>query len=209
MARFSCSLALALVLSMSGGALRSFAQAPADVKPPITADSARPIDQKKSTPTKLQTLEKALSGKWLLTVKFEPMPQVPTGVPGRGEESWREGPGGYTFIEEEQIPTPGGQAYLLGVLWWDAKLKRLQGMECNNQAPSTCDLKGALTDITVTWDGKTFAIDENETHDGKKTVWHEAWSDITPTSFTQTGDVTQPDGSTTRFFTIRGTRAKE
>jgi hypothetical protein len=53
----------------------------------------------------------------------------------------------------------------------------------------------------------SFAIEEIETHNGKKTIWREVWSNITPTSFTQTGDVTQPDGSTTRFMTIQGTRA--
>jgi hypothetical protein len=208
MAKFSCLLALAAILTLFGGVLKSFAQAASDVKPPITASPAQPSDHEESAPTKLRDLNRALSGKWLLSVKFEPIGGMPNGIAGTGEESWHDGPGGYTFIEEEHIPTPGGQGYLLGVVWWDSSLKRFQGMECNNQIPSTCDLKGALTDITVTWDGKTLAIDEIETHDGKKTVWHEAWSDITTTSFMQTGDVTQPDGSKTRFMTIRGTKAK-
>jgi hypothetical protein len=79
-------------------------------------------------------------------------------------------------------------------------------MECNNQLPSTCDLQGALTDITIKWDEKSFEIEEIENENGKKTTWHEVWSNITPTSFVQTGDVTQPDGSTTRFMTIQGNK---
>ena len=79
-------------------------------------------------------------------------------------------------------------------------------MECNNQLAYTCDLKGALNDITMTWDGKQFTIDELETHDGKKTMWHEVWSDITSTSFTQTGDIGEPGGPFKRFLTIRATR---
>jgi hypothetical protein len=79
-------------------------------------------------------------------------------------------------------------------------------MDCNSQLPFTCDLKGALNDITLTWDGTRFQIDELETHDGKRTVWHEYWTDITPTSFVQSGDVTQADGTTVRFMNIRGTR---
>ena len=66
-----------------------------------------------------------------------------------------------------------------------------------------------LTDISISWDGKKFQIDEQETHDGRHTVWHEYWTDITPDSFTQTGDVTQPDGTTTRLMTVHGRRAKE
>lgn len=62
---------------------------------------------------------------------------------------------------------------------------------------------------TMTWDGKRFEIDEIETHDGKRTVWHEYWTDITPTSFVQSGDVTQPDGTTVRFMSIRGPRVKK
>lgn len=209
MNRLSCSLALATVIVSFGGVLTSSAQATSDVKPATTTKSASSNRQEESAPTQLQSLIKALSGDWLLSVRFEPTAGMPNGVTGTGEESWHAGPGGFTIIEEERIPTPSGQAYLLGVIWWDNRSKTLQGMECNNHLPFICDLKGALTDITITWDEKTLALDEIETHDGKKTIWHEAWSKITPTSFTQTGDVTQPDGSTTHFMTIQGTKAKE
>jgi len=197
------------VVASFGGVLTSFAQATPDVKRPMTADSQNSKEQGESAPTKLRSLVKALSGKWLLKVRYEPAEGMPSGLTGNGEESWHGGPGGFTFIEEELIPTPAGPGYLLGIIWWDSRSKSLQGMECNNQLPFTCDLKGALSDITIKWDEMSFAIDEIETHNGKKTIWHEVWSNITPTSFTQTGDVTQPDGSTNRFMTIRGTRAKE
>ena len=119
------------------------------------------------------------------------------------------GLGGIDIIEQEHIPSPYGEAFLTGVIWWDSTKKQLAGMECNSQLPFTCDLKGALNDITVTWDGKRFEIDEIETHEGKRTVWHEYWTDITPTSFVQSGDVTQPDGTTVRLMSIRGTRVKK
>jgi len=209
MIRPSCSLALMAVIASFGGVLTSFAQATPDVKPVMTANLSTSKGHEESAPTKLQSLIKALSGKWLLSVRFEATGGMPSGLSGAGEESWHGGPGGFTFIEEEQIPTPAGQGYLLGIIWWDSRSKSFQGMECNNQLPFTCDLKGALTDITITWDEMSFAIEEIETHNGKKTIWREVWSNITPTSFTQTGDVTQPDGSTTRFMTIQGTKAKE
>ena len=79
----------------------------------------------------------------------------------------------------------------------------------NSDLPVTCDLKGGLQDITISWDGRKFQIDELETHEGRHTVWHEYWTDITPDSFTQTGDVTEPDGTTRRFMTVHGTRVKD
>jgi len=82
-------------------------------------------------------------------------------------------------------------------------------MECNNQLPYACDLKGALNDVTMSWDGKQFVINEQETHGDKKWLWHEVWSDVTETSFTQTGDMEQSDGRSTRALTIHGTKIKE
>jgi len=158
--------------------------------------------------SELPSLIKALSGHWSLQVKFEPGPEMPKGLTTTGEETWRSAIGGLTLLEEERVSMPAGDLSLLGIIWWDAKAKSLQGMECNNQLPYTCDLKGALNDITMTWDGKQFTIKEWETHGNKKTLWHEVWSDITPTSYTQTGDVEDPGGPTTRIFTIHATRVE-
>jgi hypothetical protein len=206
MASASYRLTLIAVVAAVGLASTSFAQTTSDVKPEASAKPSSPAVQDESAPAKLRSLIDALSGKWHLNVKFEPMSEMPNGLSGTGEETWHAGPGGYTLIEEERIPMPGGEGYLLGIIWWDSSSKSFKGMECNNQLPFTCDLKGALADITVTWDGKSFRLDEIETHNGKKTIWHETWSNITATSFIQTGDVTQPDGSTTHFMTVQASK---
>jgi hypothetical protein len=160
-------------------------------------------------PNPLQALTRALAGKWQLDVRFEAVPSTGNKVvAGAGEESWSAGPGGITLVEQEHIPSPFGDSFLMGVIWWDGRSNRLGGMECNSQLPMSCDLKGALIDITVSWDGRKFQIDELETHEGRHTVWHEYWTDITPDSFTQMGDVTQPDGTTVHFMTIHGRRVK-
>ena len=136
------------------------------------AQSVKPLGP--SAPTPLATLAKALSGKWQLQVRFEPAGVTGSkAIAGSGEESWSLGPGGINLIEQEHIPSPYGQTFLMGVIWWDSTEKQLAGMECNSHLSFTCDLKGALNDITMTWDGKRFEIDEIETHDGKRTVWHE------------------------------------
>jgi hypothetical protein len=169
-----------------------------------------PAKRATSAANPLQTLIRALAGKWQLDVRFEASPSTGNKVvAGPGEESWTAGPGEITLIEQERIPSPNGESFLMGVIWWDKTGNHLGGMECNSQLPMTCDLKGALNDVTLSWDGRKFQIDELETHNGRRTVWHEYWTDITPDSFTQTGDVTQPDGTTTRFMTVHGKRVKE
>ena len=162
-----------------------------------------------TAPNSLQTLTRALAGKWKLDVHFEAVPAAGNKVvTGAGEESWSAGPGGVTLVEQEHIPSPFGDSFLMGLIWWDGRSNRLGGMECNSQLPMGCDLKGALNDITISWDGRKFEIDERETHEGRHTVWHEYWTDITPDSFTQMGDLTQPDGTTVHFMTIHGRRVK-
>ena len=155
----------------------------------------------------IQSLTKALTGEWSLNVKFEPDATVPNGLANTGEETWRPGPGGFTLLEEEHLRMPEGDLSLLGIVWWNTANKALHGMECQNLLPYTCDVKGAQNDITMNWDGKQFAIDEVETSKtGKKSIWHEVWSDITPTSFVQTGEYGDPGGPRKRLFTIHATR---
>jgi len=158
----------------------------------------------------LRSLSKALSGEWSLNVKWEPDAATPNGLANAGEETWRAGPGGYTLVEEEHLRFPKEDAFLLGVVWWDQSTKAFHGMECQNLLPYTCDLKGALNDITMSWDGKQFVIDEIETSNtGKKSMWHEVWLDITPTSFTQTGEYGEPGAPRKRLFTIHATRVEK
>jgi hypothetical protein len=159
-------------------------------------------------PPELQTLTTALSGEWSLSVKWEPDPSMPNGLVNTGEENWRAGPGGYMLLEEEHLRMPKeGDVFLLGVVWWDSTTKNLHGMECQNLLPYTCDVKGALNDITMSWDGKQFVIDEIETSNtGKKSMWHEVWSDITPISFAQTGEYGEAGAPRKRLFTIYAKR---
>jgi hypothetical protein len=161
-------------------------------------------------PDPLQALTRVLVGKWQLDVRYEATPFTSTKViAGPGEESWSAGPGGITLIEQEHMPSPAGDTFLMGVIWWDRSRNHFGGVECNSYSPRTCDLKGGMNDITISWDGRKFQIDELETHDGRRTVWHEYWTDITPDSFTQMGDMTQPDGTTTRLMTVHARRVKE
>lgn len=163
-----------------------------------------------SAAAQLQQLSQALAGKWKLDVRFEADSSSGLkAMEGTGEEAWSTGPGGITLIEQEHIPSPQGDVFLMGLIWWDSSRNQLGGMECNSYLPVTCDLKGGLNDIALSWDGRKFQIDEQEVHEGRHTVWHEYWTGISRDSFTQTGDVTHPDGTTVRFLTIHARRVKE
>jgi hypothetical protein len=174
-----------------------------------TLDAQTPNSQSSPASASLKSLIQALSGNWRLKVHIAPMSPTDKAIDGEGEESWAAGPGNITLIEQEHVPMPGGYADLLGLIWWDSRASHFSGMECNSQLPYTCDVKGSLNDITVSWDGKKFQIDEIETHGDKHYVWHESWSNITPNSFEQNGDVTLPDGSSQRFMTVKATRVQK
>jgi hypothetical protein len=173
----------------------------------IIATKAQSLASAPQPSPEIESLTKALTGEWSLSVKFEPSASAPQGFANTGEETWRPGPGGFTLLEEEHLTMPEGDAFLLGIIWWNTTTKNLQGMECQNLLPYTCDVKGAQNDITMNWDGKQFIIDEVETSKaGKKSMWHEVWSDITPTSFVQTGEYGDPGGPRKRLFTIHATK---
>jgi len=173
----------------------------------IVGANAQSLTSSPKPSAEIVGLTKALEGDWSLDAKFEPTSSAPIGQVNAGEETWRPGPGGFTLLEEEHLRTPKNDAFLLGIVWWNPATKSLHGMECQNLLPYTCDVKGAQNDVTLNWDGKQFVIDEVETSAaGKKSIWHEVWSDITPTSFVQTGEYGDPGGPRKRVFTIHATR---
>jgi hypothetical protein len=158
----------------------------------------------------MQSLIKALSGRWSLAVKLEPNEGGANGAEKRGEEVWKAGAGGAALLEDEWLPIADGDLSLLGLIWWDRQAKAFRGMECNSQSASVCDVKGSLNDISVTWDGKQLIIEEREVSpEGKKMTWRERFADFTSASFTQTGEMGEVDGPLRRVLTIHAKRVDD
>jgi len=157
-------------------------------------------------PAEIQGLEKALVGRWSTTYDFVPGAMSPNvkGT-GSGEELWRTSPGGFVLMEEEQIHAPFGVMFVFAIHWWDKSTNSLRGMLCNNSGPAACNVD-TYSNSTLKWDGNQLTIDMQFPDHGKKMLWHEVWSDITATSFTQTGDVGEVGGPLKRAVTIRGTK---
>jgi hypothetical protein len=111
-------------------------------------------------------------------------------------------------MEEEQIRAPFGEEFLIAFHWWDKTTNSLRGMLCNNSGPAACDLN-SYYNSSLKWDGKQLTIDMQFPQNGKKMVWHEVWSGITATSFTQAGDMGEVGGPLKRAVTIHGTKVAE
>lgn len=176
--------------------------------------SAADTSEMAQAPAEMQSLVKALSGTWNVTMKFEPDGANPNAASkgeqsskGYGQQIWRAGPGGLTFIDEERMHMPFGPVNLVGFMWWDSTTKHLRGMECTNQNPAGCDVQGSLNGVSLKWDGKELVIDMTSEKNGKKSVWHETFAEITPTSFTQTGYSGDGSGPLKKVVTIHGVRA--
>lgn len=157
-------------------------------------------------PAEILSLEKALVGQWSTTYEFDPGSMGPkvTGT-GHGHEVWRTSPGAFVLMEEEDIHAPFGEMFVFAIHWWDKSTNSLRGMLCNNSGPAACNVD-TYSNSTLKWDGKQLTIDMQFPQKDKKMVWHEVWSNITPTSFTQTGDIGEVGGPLKRAVTIHGTK---
>jgi hypothetical protein len=156
----------------------------------------------------MQTLIRAFSGHWSLKLKLEPSKETPGGLEGTGEETWHAGPEGLTFTDEEVFTAGPQKILIVGILWRDLKTEDFHAMDCSNQNPHTCDLKGAVDDVVVHWTGSELTIDEKELSSQGKTMTSRAvWSDITPNSFVETGYLGSPGGPFQKIMTILATRA--
>jgi hypothetical protein len=159
-------------------------------------------------PPPMVSLERALVGRWSTTYEFPPSAKSVRGGTGTGEEVWRTGPGGYVLMEEEHARLPSGEMFLMALHWWDKGTNSLRGLLCNNSGPGACNVD-SYSNSTLTWDGRQLVINLHFPQNGKRMLWHEVWSDVTATSFTQTGDMGEVDGPLRRAVTIHGTRAAQ
>ena len=105
----------------------------------------------------MQSLAQAFEGKWRIEEKYEPDEWTPNGGIGYGEEVWRRGPGGFTFMEEVHDHGPTGDSYGLALWWWD-KDKGFQGLWCENHNPHGCAI-GRDVNGNFEWDGKQQVVD--------------------------------------------------
>ena len=155
----------------------------------------------------LSSIAKLLAGTWNLKVNFEPSSQAPKGIQGVGEETWRADSVGLTLIDEESFSAGPMKMSIVGLFWTDHLTHKLKALDCNNQNPHTCGVKDALDGVVVQWDGRQLTVEEPEPGpDGKQMISRIVWSDIKPSSFTETGYFGPPGGPFKKGMTLLATR---
>jgi hypothetical protein len=150
----------------------------------------------------IQKLAKAFLGTWSVTEKIEPSQTMPNGGDGRGEEVYRLGPGGHSFIEEIHLNEPTQEISGAGVAWWDDKAKGYRAVWCDGENPSGCILMAHL----AKWEGDQFVLSDESERNGRKFEFKEVFSEITPSSFTQTLYHGEAGKELKRLLTIHATK---
>ena len=152
-----------------------------------TCFSAREIESKPyavfdSSGKEMEQLIHSFSGNWFIEFAITPTEGLPKGGKGQGQETWKPGPGKLSLIEEYHSRGDDGDNAGQGVFWWDEKLHRYQVLWCANDVPGGC----VLISDGASWQGNQLVLLNQWESGGKKQMLKEVFSDITPTTFTQT-----------------------
>src|SRR5262249_31407663 len=134
--------------------------------------------------------------------KLEPSETMPNGGTGEGEEIYRRGPGDASMTEEIHLKEGSRNITGLGLGWWDQQGKGYRTIWCDSENPNGCIIMGHL----AKWDGNDFVLGDEFERDGKKLVLKEAFTEITPTSFTQTLYQCEAGKELKKLLTIHASR---
>jgi hypothetical protein len=165
--------------------------------------------QQKSTSTlresspEMQRLFNAFLGAWRVIEKIEPSEALPGGGAGEGTEVYRAGPGGGSIIEELHLKQSTGEISGLGIGWWDQKGEGYKALWCDSENPAGCSLMAHL----AKWEGDRFVLRDEFEKNGKKFEFKEVFSEIAPTSFTQTLYQGEAGKELTKLATIHATKS--
>jgi hypothetical protein len=143
-------------------------------------------------------------GAWSVTEKIERSETVPNGGTGEGEEVYKRGPGGSSFIWEIHLKEESRNLSGLGVGWWDQQAKGYRMIWCSSENRDGCIAMAH----PAQWEGNDFVLADEFDRDGKKFVFKEVFSEITPTSFTQTLYQGEAGKELKKLLTIHATKRK-
>jgi hypothetical protein len=135
-----------------------------------------------SAHTEMQHLVRSLSGEWSIEFRVNPSDALRKGGSGRGHEVWKSGPGGMSFVEEYQSTGDEGDITGRATFWWDEHFQRIQVLWCANYLPGGCEMMSE----GASWDGNHLVLGNRWDSGGRTHFLREIFSDILPTSFTQT-----------------------
>src|SRR5262249_7856070 len=155
-------------------------------------DSAKPAPE-------MERLIKMWAGHWTTVELFEPSDEMPKGRQDKGSETMRPGPGGFSLIGDYE--SHGAHFGHLVVTW----------------IPQEKVYKSYWTDLTQPgvsvstgkWDGDKLVFTSIDESTGKKILSRDTYSDITPTSFTDTLESGPVGGPMKKVLTVKYTKQKD
>jgi hypothetical protein len=140
------------------------------------------IETSPNLPPQMERFPQSLAGDWSIEFTVNPTEALPKGGIGHGDEVWKPGPGGLSFIEEYRSVGDEGEITGSGVYWWDEHLNRIQVLWCANYLLSGCEIMSE----GASWEDDRLILKNRWESAGRTHFVKEVFSDISATSFTQT-----------------------
>jgi len=189
------------LVAVAISACTAVAQQPDDTKPsgdrPAAGAQAGTMTRNVA---ELQKYSNMVLGTWTVQESHEASDMMPAGT-STGTAMFRNGPGGFSVVENMSMNGSMGKFTGMGVVWYDLKDQAYKGTWCDSMTPA-CD-----TGFSAKWEGdKLVATGSSEMPDGKKTYMREEYTDITPSSFTFTMYGGPDENSLKKFMTMKYAR---
>src|SRR5262249_454053 len=144
----------------------------------------------------MERLIKMWAGHWTTVEIFEPSTEMPQGKRDKGAETMRSGPGGLSLIGDYE--SHGAHFGHLVVTWIPA--------EKVYKSYSTDLSQPGVSVSTGKWEGDKLVFTSMDESTGKKLELRDTYSDITPTSFTDTLETGPAGGPLNKVLTIKYTK---
>ena len=152
-------------------------------------ESAKPAPE-------MERLTKMWAGHWTTVEIFEPSEELPKGKQDKGAETMRPGPGGLSLIGDYESH---GAHFGHLVVTWIPQEKLYKSYWTDLTQPGVSVSTGKWEDDKLIFT----SIDEST---GKKILNRDTYSDITPTSFTDTLETGPAGGQMKKILTVKYSR---
>jgi hypothetical protein len=144
----------------------------------------------------MEKLTKALVGSWIIQEKIFPGPMAPQGGTGKGSETIRKGPGGFSLLMDYQGNAMGPFTGH-GVTTWAPEKKMYETAWVDSMTP------GGVTKMTGTWEGESLVLTGTDTSMGKPMEMRHTYSNLTPKTFTYTMEMGEPGGKLEKVMELQ------
>jgi len=163
--------------------------------PPATAPAQTGSETSRPAP-EMERLIKMWEGRWSTVERFEPSDEMPQGKQDQGAETMRPGPGGLSLIGDYESH---GAFFGHLVVTWIPQERIYKSLWFDRTQPG-------VSISTGRWEGEKLVFTAVDETTGKKMLMRDTYSDITPTSFTDTLESGPVGGPMKKILTVKYTK---